>query len=148
MNTDMINEKQSKTVYSQSKISVKDRLNLLKSLKHEINLNEEHIYEALDLDLKKPRFETYATEIGFLLNEIELFIKKLKSWSKPQGIRPALINFPSKDYIIFEPYGKVLVISPWNYPFQLALLPAMSAFAAGNSVVLKPRTHSKYLKIN
>jgi len=142
MNTDMINEKQSMTVNSQFKISVGDRLGLLKNLKDEINLNEEHIYEALDLDLKKPRFETYATEIGFLLNEIELFIKKLKSWSKPQGIRPALINFPSKDYIIFEPYGKVLVISPWNYPFQLALLPAMSAFAAGNSVVLKPSEHT------
>ena len=142
MNTDMINEKQSMTVNSQFKISVEDRLRLLKSLKDEINLNEEHIYKALDLDLKKPRFETYATEIGFLLNEIELFIKKLKSWSKPQGIRPALINFPSKDYIIFEPYGKVLVISPWNYPFQLALLPAMSAFAAGNSVVLKPSEHT------
>ena len=142
MNTDMINEKQSMTVNSQFKISVEDRLRLLKSLKDEINLNEEHIYEALDIDLKKPRFETYATEIGFLLNEIELFIKKLKSWSKPQGIRPALINFPSKDYIIFEPYGKVLVISPWNYPFQLALLPAMSAFAAGNSVVLKPSEHT------
>ena len=142
MNTDMINEKQSMTVNSQSKISVEDRLRLLKSLKDEINLNEEHIYEALDIDLKKPRFETYATEIGFLLNEIELFIKKLKSWSKPQGIRPALINFPSKDYILFEPYGKVLVISPWNYPFQLALLPAMSAFAAGNSVVLKPSEHT------
>ena len=142
MNTDMINKKQSMPVNSQSKISVEDRLSLLKSLKDEINLNEENIYEALDLDLKKPRFETYATEIGFLLNEIELFIKKLKSWSKPQGIRPALINFPSKDYIIFEPYGKVLVISPWNYPFQLALLPAMSAFAAGNSVVLKPSEHT------
>ena len=142
MNTDMINKKQSMTVNSQSKISVEDRLRLLKSLKDEINQNEEHIYEALDLDLKKPRFETYATEIGFLLNEIELFIKRLKSWSKPQGIRPALINFPSKDYIIFEPYGKVLVISPWNYPFQLALLPAMSAFAAGNSVVLKPSEHT------
>ena len=142
MNTDMKNEKQSMTVNSQFKISVEDRLSLLKSLKDEINLNEEHIYEALDLDLKKPRFETYATEIGFLLNEIELFIKRLKSWSKPQGIRPALINFPSKDYIIFEPYGKVLVISPWNYPFQLALLPAMSAFAAGNSVVLKPSEHT------
>ena len=142
MNTDMINEKRSMPVNSQSKISVEDRLGLLKSLKDEINLNEENIYEALDLDLKKPRFETYATEIGFLLNEIELFIKKLKSWSKPQGIRPALINFPSKDYIIFEPYGKVLVISPWNYPFQLALLPAMSAFAAGNCVVLKPSEHT------
>ena len=52
------------------------------------------------------------------------------------------MNFPSREYIIYEPYGKVLVISPWNYPFQLALLPAMSAFAAGNNVVLKPSEHT------
>ena len=142
MNSEIINEKISTTVNSQSKISVEERVRFLKNLKSEIKLNEEDIYEALDLDLKKPRFETFATEIGFLLNEIELFIKKLRSWSKPKGIRSALINFPSKDYIIFEPYGKVLVISPWNYPFQLALLPAMSAFGAGNSVVLKPSEHT------
>ena len=142
MNSEIINEKISTTVNYQSKISVEERVRFLKNLKSEIKLNEEDIYEALDLDLKKPRFETFATEIGFLLNEIELFIKKLRSWSKPKGIRSALINFPSKDYIIFEPYGKVLVISPWNYPFQLALLPAMSAFAAGNSVVLKPSEHT------
>ncbi len=142
MNSEIINEKISTTVNSQSKISVEERVRFLKNLKSEIKLNEEDIYEALDLDLKKPRFETFATEIGFLLNEIELFIKKLRLWSKPKGIRSALINFPSKDYIIFEPYGKVLVISPWNYPFQLALLPAMSAFAAGNSVVLKPSEHT------
>ena len=142
MNSEIINEKISTTVNSQSKISVEERVRFLKNLKSEIKLNEEDIYKALDLDLKKPRFETFATEIGFLLNEIELFIKKLRSWSKPKGIRSALINFPSKDYIIFEPYGKVLVISPWNYPFQLALLPAMSAFAAGNSVVLKPSEHT------
>ena len=142
MNSEIINEKISTPVNSQSKKSVEERVRFLKNLKSEIKLNEEDIYEALDLDLKKPRFETFATEIGFLLNEIELFIKKLRSWSKPKGIRSALINFPSKDYIIFEPYGKVLVISPWNYPFQLALLPAMSAFAAGNSVVLKPSEHT------
>ncbi len=142
MNSEIINEKISTPVNSQSKISVEERVRFLKNLKSEIKLNEEDIYKALDLDLKKPRFETFATEIGFLLNEIELFIKKLSSWSKPKGIRSALINFPSKDYIIFEPYGKVLVISPWNYPFQLALLPAMSAFAAGNSVVLKPSEHT------
>ena len=142
MNSEIINEKISTPVNSQSKISVEERVHFLKNLKSEIKLNEEDIYKALDLDLKKPRFETFATEIGFLLNEIELFIKKLRSWSKPKGIRSALINFPSKDYIIFEPYGKVLVISPWNYPFQLALLPAMSAFAAGNSVVLKPSEHT------
>ena len=120
MKSGIINENTSIPLNFHSRISLDERVRFLKSLKNEIKLNEEHIYEALDLDLKKPRFETYATEIGFLLNEIELFIKKLKTWAKPQRIRPALINFPSKDYIIFEPYGKVLVISPWNYPFQLA----------------------------
>ena len=75
MNSEIINEKISTTVNSQSKISVEERVRFLKNLKSEIKLNEEDIYEALDLDLKKPRFETFATEIGFLLNEIELLPK-------------------------------------------------------------------------
>ena len=114
----------------------------LRNLKEEIKNNEENIYSALDLDLSKPKFETYTTEISFLISEINLFLKKLKSWAKPKNVTPSLINFPSKDYIIYEPFGKVLVISPWNYPFQLALLPAMSAFAAGNNVILKPSEHT------
>ena len=142
MNIDQLYENQLNFIESKRSISVEDRLKYLKNLKNEIVINEDNIYNALDLDLKKPRFETYATEIGFLLNEINLFLKKLKSWTKPHSVTPALMNFPSRDYIIYEPYGKVLVISPWNYPFQLALLPAMSAFAAGNNVVLKPSEHT------
>ena len=142
MNIDQLYESQLNFIESKRRISIEDRLKYLKNLKKEILINEDNIYNALDLDLKKPRFETYATEIGFLLNEIDLFIKKLKSWAKPHSVTPALMNFPSRDYIIYEPYGKVLVISPWNYPFQLALLPAMSAFAAGNNVVLKPSEHT------
>ena len=142
MNIDQLYDNQLNFINTHQKISVEERLKYLKKLKDEININEENIYNALDLDLSKPRFETYATEIGFLINEIDLFIRKLKSWAKPHNVTPALMNFPSKDYIICEPYGKVLVISPWNYPFQLALLPAMSAFAAGNNVVLKPSEHT------
>ena len=142
MNIDQLYNNQHNFINTHQKISIEERLKCLKKLKNEININEENIYNALDLDLRKPRFETYATEIGFLINEIDLFIRKLKSWAKPHNVTPALINFPSKDYIIYEPYGKVLVISPWNYPFQLALLPAMSAFAAGNNVVLKPSEHT------
>ena len=89
-----------------------------------------------------PKFESYATEIGFLLNEISLFIKNLEKWAGPESIPSSIINFPSKDYIYKEPYGKVLIISPWNYPFQLSLLPAMSAFACGNNVILKPSEHT------
>ena len=142
MNIDQLYDNQLNFINTHQKISIEERLKYLKKLKNEINTNEENIYNALDLDLSKPRFETYATEIGFLINEIDLFTRKLKSWAKPQRVTPALMNFPSKDYIIYEPYGKVLVISPWNYPFQLALLPAMSAFAAGNNVVLKPSEHT------
>ena len=142
MNIDQLYDNQLNFINTHQKISIEERLKYLKKLKNEINTNEENIYNALDLDLSKPRFETYATEIGFLINEIDLFIRKLKSWAKPQSVTPALMNFPSKDYIIYEPYGKVLVISPWNYPFQLALLPAMSAFAAGNNIVLKPSEHT------
>ena len=144
MNVEELYNKQKNFLNSKKTIEVNERIFILKKLKSEILNNEDKIYEALEKDLKKPRFETYATEIGFLLNEIELFIKNLRSWSKPEVVSSALINFPSKDYIISEPYGMVLVISPWNYPFQLALLPAMSAFAAGNNVILKPSEHTPH----
>ena len=70
--------------------------------------------------------------------ELDIMIKNLKKWSKPKRIPSSLINFPSKDYLIPEPYGNVLMISPWNYPFQLSLTPLIGAVAAGNTVVLKP----------
>ena len=111
-------------------------------LKKTIQSRENEIYNALKSDLNKPKFESYATEIGFLLNEISLFIKNLEKWAEPESIPSSIINFPSKDYIYKEPYGKVLIISPWNYPFQLSLLPAMSAFACGNNVILKPSEHT------
>ena len=142
MNIDKLYENQLKFIQNHRIISVEERLKYLRNLKEEIKNNEENIYIALDLDLSKPKFETYTTEISFLINEINLFLKRLKSWAKPKNVTPSLINFPSKDYIIYEPYGKVLIISPWNYPFQLALLPAMSAFAAGNNVILKPSEHT------
>ena len=142
MNIDVLYNKQKNFTNSQKKIEVKERIHFLKKLKNEILKREEEIFTALEKDLNKPRFEAYATEIGYLLNEIELFINNLKSWSKPKRVNSTLINFPSKDFIIYEPYGLILIISPWNYPFQLALLPAMSAFAAGNNVILKPSEHT------
>ena len=142
MNIDVLYNKQKNFTNSQKKIEVKERIHFLKKLKNEILKREEEIFTALEKDLNKPRFEAYATEIGYLLNEIDLFINNLKSWSKPKRVNSTLINFPSKDFIIYEPYGLILIISPWNYPFQLALLPAMSAFAAGNNVILKPSEHT------
>ncbi len=70
------------------------------------------------------------SEIGILITEIDLFLKNLDKWAKPKKVKSSLLSFPSSDYIYSEPYGKILVISPWNYPFQLAVLPVMSAVAA------------------
>ena len=114
---------------------IKDKL---KALKTNILSNEEAIYEALYNDFKKSRFEAYFSEIGIVVAEIDMTLKNLKSWSKPNKVRAAALNFPSKDYIYSEPYGAVLIIAPWNYPFQLAIAPVISAIAAGNTVVLKP----------
>ena len=117
-------------------------INFIKSklldLKTSILEQEDAIYDALSLDFKKSKFETYFSEIGIVVSEIEMTIKHLKAWSKPKKVRSAALNFPSKDYIYSEPYGTVLIIAPWNYPFQLAIAPVISAIAAGNTVVLKP----------
>jgi len=110
----------------------------LKSLRCEIINNEKNICDALAKDFKKPIFETYLTEIGVVISEIDLAIKHIYKWSKPKQVRPSLLNFPSSDYIYSEPYGTVLIIAPWNYPFQLTISPLIAAFAAGNTVVLKP----------
>ena len=144
MNIDKIYNHQNNFLKSLKKIEVNERIRYLKKFKNKILNNEEKIFECLEKDLNKPRFETYAAEIGILLNEIDLFIKNLKTWSKPKRISSSFINFPSKDYILYQPYGMVLIISPWNYPFQLALLPAISAFSAGNNVILKPSEHTPH----
>ena len=129
-------------IQNKSKLSVSERINYLHKLKKEIINNEENIYSALNKDLNKPKFEVYTSEIGFLLNEIKLFVKHLNKWSKPRKVKSSIINFPSNDFVYSEPYGKVLIISPWNYPFQLAILPVLSAFSCGNTVVLKPSEHT------
>ncbi|MEC3908770.1 aldehyde dehydrogenase [Tamlana sp. 2201CG12-4] len=114
------------------------RLTFLKSLKQEIENNEQLIFDALKKDFKKSAFESYLSEVGMVLSELNLVIKKLKVWAKPKRVRASLLTFPSKDYIYKEPYGTVLVIAPWNYPFLLAIEPVIMAIAAGNTVVLKP----------
>lgn len=103
-----------------------------------IQKKEAEIIQALYDDFKKPAFEAVATETSYIVSELEYTIKNLKKWAKPQRVLPSFLNFPSTDYIYKEPYGKVLVIAPWNYPYQLALAPLIVAVAAGNQVVVKP----------
>ena len=119
------------------------RLSLLKALKIEILANEQNILDALHKDFKKSEFEAYLTELGIVLSELNLAIKHLKKWAKPTRITASLLTFPSKDYIYKEPYGAVLIIAPWNYPFLLAMEPLIMAIAAGNTVVLKPSELTK-----
>ncbi len=122
----------------ESKTNIPFRKEVLTKLLNAIIIHENEIIDALYYDFKKPAFETVVTETSYVISDLKDTIKNLKSWSKPKRVFPTLLNFPSKDYIYKEPYGKVLIISPWNYPFQLALCPLISAFAAGNQVVLKP----------
>ena len=120
------------------KTNISFRKEVLTKLLNEIILHEKEIIDALYFDFKKPAFEAVLTETNYVISELKDTIKNLNNWSKPRRVFSSILNFPSKDYIYKEPYGKVLVISPWNYPFQLALCPLISAFAAGNQVVLKP----------
>ena len=113
------------------------RLEQLKRLKQAILDNQSAILEAVNADLNKPEFEAYATEIG-VVREIDYAIKHLKSWVKPKKVSTSIEQFPSSACIYPEPLGVVLIISPWNYPFQLMISPLVGAIAAGNCAILKP----------
>ncbi len=114
------------------------RKEALEKLLKVIQKNEDAICEALYSDFKKAKFESLATEVVLVVKELQLAIKKVKKWSKPKSVRASLLNFPSSDYIYAEPYGTVLLIAPWNYPYQLVIAPLIGAIAAGNTVVIKP----------
>ncbi|WP_281298687.1 aldehyde dehydrogenase [Flavobacterium limnophilum] len=120
------------------KTNINFRKETLIKLLNAVIIHENEIIQALHDDFKKPAFEAVLTETSYVIVELKDTIKNLKNWAKPKKVFPSLLNFPSKDYIYKEPYGKVLILAPWNYPFQLALCPLISAVAAGNQVVLKP----------
>jgi len=127
---------------SRKTLNINFRIQLLKSLKKEIELNEKEIENALNIDLGKSNGESYLTEIWFVYSEIKIALKNIKKWVKRKPIRSSLLNFPSSDFIVPEPYGNTLHISPWNYPFQLSIAPLVGAIAAGNTVLLKPSEYS------
>jgi len=135
-------EKQKKFFNSGTSKSIQYRINSLKKLKKNISLNENDIINALKSDLGKSETETFFSEIALIYIEINLALKNVKRWSKKRKVSSSLINFLSSDYIIPEPYGVTLNISPWNYPFQLSISPLIGAVAAGNTVILKPSEFS------
>ncbi|GLC30060.1 aldehyde dehydrogenase [Clostridium omnivorum] len=117
--------------------SIEFRIAQLEKLKNAIQINEKSIVEALYKDLHKSEFESYATEIGFLYDSIGNFIKNIRKWAKVKRVRTSIVHFKSKSYIYPEPFGTVLIVGPFNYPFQLIFEPLVGAIAAGNCAVVK-----------
>jgi aldehyde dehydrogenase (NAD+) len=114
------------------------RIEQLKNLKKTIRSHEDEIIQALRMDMKKPPFESYASEIGFLYLEIEYAIRHVRSWARPKRVSTPVIHFLSSSMVHQEPYGVALIIGPWNYPLQLVIAPLIGAMAAGNCALIKP----------
>lgn len=110
----------------------------LEVLKQAVQDHEEAVYAALFEDLKKSKEECWVTENGFFMAEMSAMLDNLKSWMEPESVSTNMLNLPSSSRIEKEPMGVVLIIGPWNYPFQLLFTPLIGAIAAGNVVVLKP----------
>lgn len=123
---------------TQSTKDIKFRKKYLKALKKSIKKHEPDILDALKSDLGKNKVEAYATEVGFVMKELSYIIKELKNWAKTKSVTTPMMQFPAKSFIKYEPYGTVLIIGPFNYPFQLVMSPLIGALAAGNCAVVKP----------
>ena len=123
---------------TQSTKDIKFRKKYLKALKKSIKKHESDILDALKSDLGKNKVEAYATEVGFVMKELSYIIKELKNWAKTKSVTTPMMQFPAKSFIKYEPYGTVLIIGPFNYPFQLVMSPLIGALAAGNCAVVKP----------
>ena len=114
------------------------RKSQLRALENAVKKYDAEISDALFADLGKSKEESWATETGLLLGEIKYAVKNLHRWMKPKRVSTGLVTFPSSGKIYRDPLGVVLIISPWNYPVQLSLVPLIGAIAAGNCAVLKP----------
>lgn len=118
------------------------RLKQLDALLHGLLTNEQQIFDALKKDLNKSEFEAFLTEFSMILEEIRFVKKKLRSWARPKKQRTPFTLFGATSWIYPEPYGVVLIISPWNYPIYLTFGPLIGAIAAGNCTIIKPSEHA------
>jgi len=124
--------------HSQATRPIAFRKEQLRALGRAIEVHDSDILDALHADLRKPRLEAYASEVGFVLSDIDYAVRYMAGWARPKRRRAPLISWPSRGCVRPEPYGAVLIIGPWNYPFQLLVSPLVGAMAAGNCVCLKP----------
>jgi aldehyde dehydrogenase (NAD+) len=121
------------------------RRECLRELKGALLRYEEKLLDAFWEDLHKSPFEAFGTEIGIVSKEISLHMKHVRKWAKPRKVLTDLFNFYSTSRIYPEPYGVVLVMAPWNYPLNLALVPLVGAVSAGNCIMLKPAHYSRHV---
>ena len=125
-------------------LSVEARLKALRKLYAAIYGHQREIHAALREDLGKSNFESYMCETGMVLDEISCMLKHLRRWAKDETVPTPLAQFHSHSYRMPSPYGAVLIMSPWNYPFMLTLSPLVDALAAGNTAVVKPSAYSPH----
>lgn len=130
-------EKQKEFFKTGKPIDINYRKKALIKLRDTVDKYEEKILYALKLDLGKSEFEGYETELGIVKSELKNTIKNLEKWSKPKKVRASIMNPFSDNRIYNQPYGVCLILSPWNYPFQLALMPLIGSITAGNTSILK-----------
>lgn len=135
-------EKQKKFYTSGRTLDIKYRLDALKRLKDKINANLDEIHGAIRKDLGKSAFESYMCETGLALSEISYMLKHTRRFSRERRVLTPLAQFASRSFVKPSPYGTVLIMSPWNYPFLLTVDPLADALAAGNTVIIKPSAYS------
>jgi len=141
---DIVQKQQSYFFTGVTKV-VSYRMNALMKLKETIVAKEDMIVDALKKDLNKSEFESYMTEIGMVLDEIRFLMKHTPSWAKNKYCKTPLAQFAARSFVVSEPYGVVLIMSPWNYPFQLSIEPLVGAIAAGNCAILKPSAYAPHI---
>ena len=117
--------------------NIQDRIKWVKQIKDNLILYKNDIYDAFKADFNKPAYEVATTELGQVIKECDFLLKHGEEYLFPEKVKTGFINRKSKGYIYKEPYGVVLVVSPWNYPLNLSLIPAIGALFSGNCVVLK-----------
>ncbi|HCX65639.1 MAG TPA: aldehyde dehydrogenase family protein [Eubacteriaceae bacterium] len=124
--------------------SLKFRMKQLKKLARAIEMYEKDIWVALYRDLNKSKMEAYLTEIGIVKKELQHTMKNLRKWDRKKKKKTPLYLMPAKSYQIRDPYGVVLIMSPWNYPFQLTFMPLIGAIAGGNCAIVKPSAYAEH----
>lgn len=123
-------------------LPVSFRIAMLKKLRQAVRQHEKEICAALTADLGKSEYEGFMCEVGLVLSELSHMLRHIKRYAEEQPVRTPLAQFAARSYKKPSPYGNVLIMSPWNYPFLLTMGPLIDAIAAGDTAVIKPSAYS------